>query len=225
MGTYVITGATRGIGRAVVEQLADHRLVLVGRDSSVLDGVAANSDDAGTVLVDLAEPESIAQLSGWPERIDGVVHAAGVLAHGRVAHLEVADWDYLLRVNLVAVAELTRVLLPGLRAAGGTVVMVNSGQGLVAGPMLSAYAATKHALKGLADSLRLEEPDIRVVSVYPGRTATDMQRGLRSAEQAPYEPDNYIRAETVAEVIVNALMTPPDGHLIDVNVRSRPRSS
>jgi monoamine oxidase len=76
---------------------------------------------------------------------------------GAVADLSVDAWATPLRVNLVAPAALTRVALPALRAARGTVVFVNSGAGLVAHPAWAAYAASKHGLRGLADAQRAEE--------------------------------------------------------------------
>ena len=79
---------------------------------------------------------------------------------------------------------LTRVCLPALRAARGTVVFVNSGAGLVAHPQWSAYAASKHGLRALADALRAEEQEhgVRVTTVFPGRTATPMQQRVHEQE-------------------------------------------
>ncbi len=89
----------------------------------------------------------------------------------------------------MAPAELTRLLLPQLRAARGHVVFVNSGAGLRANPEWGAYAASKHGLKALADALRGEEADhgVRVTSVYPGRTATPMQEKVHRQEGKEYD--------------------------------------
>jgi short-subunit dehydrogenase len=102
-------------------------------------------------------------------------------------------------------------------------VLVNSTSGLVAGPPLSAYGSSKYALRGYADALRAEEPDIRVTSIFPSRTATDMQRALRALEGEDYVAEDYLRAGTVAAVIMQALLLPADGVLTDVVLRPRPR--
>jgi NADP-dependent 3-hydroxy acid dehydrogenase YdfG len=124
-------------------------------------------------------------------------------------------------VNVIGQAELTRLLLPALRASRGTVVFVNSGQGLSAAAELGAYAASKHALRAVADALRAEETEIRVGSLYLGRTATQMQRRLRSAQGGAYDENQYIRAETAAAVITQMLTLPSDGVLSDVTLRPR----
>ena len=93
------------------------------------------------------------------------------------------------------------------------------GSGLRARAGWGAYAASKHALRALADALREEEPDLRVTSVYPGRTATEMQRSVRAQEGGDYDPSAYMSARTVATVIVNALRTPRDATVTDVSVR------
>jgi NAD(P)-dependent dehydrogenase (short-subunit alcohol dehydrogenase family) len=175
-----------------------------------------------SVVLDLSEPrrlEAALAVAGLPVRLDGVVHSAGVVDLGPVAEQDADHWIDQLMVNLVAAAELTRLLIPALRAAGGHVVFVNSGSGLRANPGWSAYAASKHGLKALADSLRAEEPRLRVTSVYPGRTATEMQRRVHAQEGRPYEPGGLVDPATVARVIVNALETPRDATVTDVSVR------
>ena len=140
---------------------------------------------------------------------------------GAVSALSVDDWATQLRVNLVAPAALTRVALPALRAARGTVVFVNSGAGLHAHPQWSAYAASKHGLRALADSLRAEEAGsgVRVCSVYPGRTATAMQEKVHAQEGKPYDAADWIRPETVAEAIVRVVDLPRDATIPDLTVR------
>ena len=86
---------------------------------------------------------------------------------------------------------------------------------------MGAYAASKHALRAVADALRSEEPEIRVGSLYLGRTATGMQRQLQSAEGGTYDESRYVRAETAAAVIAQMLLLPADGVLSDVTLRPR----
>jgi NADP-dependent 3-hydroxy acid dehydrogenase YdfG len=226
----MVTGSTGGIGAAVVRELGSrrHRVVLAGRSARRLEAQAAElgdtlSDDGdATLAVDLADPGSIEAAVAsrrLPRRLDGIVHSAGFVELGPVADAVPADWTAQLMVNLVGAAELTRVLLPALRTARGHVVFVNSGAGLRANPGWAAYAASKHGLRALADSLRAEEDRLRVTSVYPGRTATEMQRKVRGQEGGAYEPANYADPRTVAAVVVNALETPPDSVLTDITIR------
>ncbi|RAY13829.1 short chain dehydrogenase [Actinomadura craniellae] len=245
MGTFVITGATGGIGRATAGLLAErgHDLVVLGRSAERLGSLARELggahartlviDPSGAtsgggratvypVVLDLTEPrrmEAALAEADLPGRIDGVVHSAGVIDLGRVAEQDADHWIDQLMVNLVAAAELTRLLLPALRDARGQVVFVNSGAGLRAHPGWSAYAASKQGLKALADALRAEEPDLRVTSVYPGRTATEMQRKTRAQEGLDYDPADYIAPATVARVVVDALETPRDAVISEVIVR------
>ena len=225
MGSYLITGATRGIGRALVDELADEDLILAARDGAGLDELCTSLRSARAMRVDLARPETIAaavRAAGLPDRLDGVVHSAGIIRLGHVAELEPAAWSEQFTVNVTAVAELTRVVLPSLRAARGTAVFVNSGAGRRVGSAGSgAYAASKHALTALAEALRLEEPDVRVTSVFSGRTATDMQRELREYEGGDYRPADYLRPETVAKVLADALRLPPEAEMADVRVAPR----
>jgi NADP-dependent 3-hydroxy acid dehydrogenase YdfG len=229
VGNYLITGATGAIGAAVAEILhgAGHHVIITGRSAEQLDSTARRiAGDTGgervrTLLLDLTDPRRIEPSldpAGLPP-LDGVVHSAGVVALGVVGGLRPDDWIGQLLVNAAAPAELTRLLLPSVRAARGHVVFVNSGAGLRANPGWSAYAASKHALRALADSLRAEEPDIRVTSVYPGRTASEMQRQIRVHEGEEYDPDTFMSPHTVAKVIVGALETPRDATVTDVSVR------
>lgn len=245
MGTYLITGATGGIGSALAEILQEegHDLILAGRTADRLAELVKRLRSPGygqtqsfdparlaatggslvqPLVLDMTEPrrmEAALAVADLPDRLDGVVHSAGVSDLGRVAELEADQWIEQLTVNLVAAAELTRLLLPALRAAGGHVVFVNSGSGLRANAGWSAYAASKHGLRALADALRAEEPRLAVTSVYPGRTATPMQQHVRRQQGADYDPADYIKPHTVARVIANTLSTPRDAVITDVSVR------
>jgi short-subunit dehydrogenase len=255
MGTYLITGATGGIGTAVAEALRGrgHDLILTGRSPERLEALARSlvggahaqtqviirdhNGDPGaaraatatgpgirTLPLDLGEPrrlEAALAEAGLPERLDGVVHCAGVVHLGPVARLEADEWIDHLTVNLVSAAELTRLVLPALRAAKGQVIFVNSTSGLRANPNWSAYAASKFGLRALADSLRAEEPELRVTTVFPGRTATEMQRRVAAAEGKRYNPDDFANPSTVARIVLAALETPRDAVVAEVTIRPR----
>lgn len=222
--THLLTGAGSGIGAALATRLRGRGddLVLLARSESRAEQLAAAHPGARTVVADLSRPESLDGLA-LPARLDSVVHAAGVVELGPVAELATTAWTEQLSVNLVAPAVLTREALPALRAAGGTVVLLNSGAGLFAHPHWSAYAASKHGLKALADALRAEEADhgVRVTSVFPGRTATAMQRTVHEQEGRDYDEARWIRPETVVDAIVAAIDLPPDATMPDVTLKPR----
>jgi len=224
--THLVTGAGSGIGAELAERLLERgdELVLLARSAERAHDLRADLPDATVLVADLADPAAVEAVGGGlPDRIDSVVHAAGVVELGSVADLSIDDWATQLRVNLVAPAALTRVVLPALRAARGTVVFVNSGAGLVAHPGWSAYAASKHGLKALADSLRGEEADtgVRVTTVYPGRTATAMQEKVHRQEGKEYDATAWIRPETVADAILHVIDLPDDATIPDLTVRPR----
>lgn len=218
--TALVTGASRGVGEAIARVLAPtHHLILGGRDERALSELADEFPDARPWPVELTEL-SPADVEGV-ERVDVLVHSAGISPLGRVAELPADAWREAMELNVIAVAELTRLLLPALRAAGGHVVCVNSGAGLRANPGWGAYAATKFALRAFADALRQEEPALRVTSVYPGRVDTDMQRAVRAQEGGAYEPDRYLRPETVAKAVLAAINAGPDAQLTELTLRPR----
>ena len=228
----VITGASSGIGRATALTLAkpSTKLHLLGRDETRLDEVACQVEEAGgeakTYQVDLAEDEQLEQVTTQLcalGRLDVLIHSAGAVSLGSVADTSAADLDKQYRVNLRAPYLLTQRLLPTLEHAGGHIVFINSGAGLSAKPNWSAYAATKHGLKALADSLRAEVENVRVVSVYPGRTASPMQRRVHEMEGKDYQPDAFVQPEDVAQQIASILSLPATAEVTDLSVRPAKR--
>ncbi|MGV9313866.1 SDR family oxidoreductase [Streptomyces sp. NPDC003691] len=226
MTTHLITGAGSGIGAAVARRLHDRgdELVLLARDAGRAREIAARYPGARTLVADLAEPDRISWALSHqqvPDRIDTLVHSAGVVDLGPVGELTPKAWHHQLNTNLIAPAELTRLFLPQLRVTQGHVVFVNSGAGLNAHPEWSAYAASKHGLKALADSLRGEEHanGVRVTSVYPGRTSSPMQAKVHSQEGREYDPDRWIAPESVATAVLTAIDLPRDAEINDLSVR------
>jgi NADP-dependent 3-hydroxy acid dehydrogenase YdfG len=217
----MITGAAGGLGSAIADALAPtHTLLLAGRPSDRLDAVAERLG-ATTWPIDLAEPDSIADVVETIEELDVLIHNAGVAYPGRVAETTVDQWRATMAVNVVGAVALTLELLPALRTAGGQVVFINSGSGINASPGLASYSASKFALRAFADSLRADEPSLRVTSVHPGRIATAMQEDLIAYEGREYDPAQFLSAQTVAKVTVDAVNAPDDAHIHEVIVRPR----
>ncbi|MGW1432268.1 SDR family oxidoreductase [Streptomyces sp. NPDC002431] len=226
MSTHVITGAGSGIGAAVTRRLLERgdETVLIARDAGRARELAELHPGARTLVGDLANPDRLSWALAhqkMPERVDSLLHVAGTVELGPVGELTPKAWHLQLNANLVAPAELTRLLLPQLRVAQGHVVFVNSGAGLAAHAEWSAYAASKHGLKALADSLRHEEHGngVRVTSVYPGRTATPMQAKVHRQEGKEYDAARWIDPESVATTILMALDLPRDAEVNDLTVR------
>ncbi|MBB5935903.1 SDR family oxidoreductase [Streptomyces zagrosensis] len=226
MGTHLITGAGSGIGTVVAERLCARgaEVWLLARDAGRAKELAARFPGAKTLVGDLAEPERLSWALSHqqvPERLDSLLHIAGIVELGEVGELTPAAWNQQLAANLVSPAELTRLLLPQLRLAKGHVVFVNSGAGLRASAQWSAYAASKHGLKALADALRWEESGngLRVTTIYPGRTATPMQVKVHQQEGKEYDPERWMKPESVATTLLTALDLPRDAEITDMSVR------
>ncbi|MEU1387197.1 MULTISPECIES: SDR family NAD(P)-dependent oxidoreductase [unclassified Nonomuraea] len=218
MGNVLLTGATGGIGRALAAALgeAGHQVIAIGRDVGRL--------DVGGIEADLADPASLAPameaLTGEPAEIRAVVHCAGISPVEAVAEAGPDTWRRTMAVNVASAAELVRLTLPALRRAKGHVIFVNASPGLTGVPRWSAFVASKAALRELADSLREEEAvhGVRVTTVYPAATATDLLGEVRAAFGRPYDPEACIRPRSLAEMVVWALNAPADSYACELSV-------
>jgi NADP-dependent 3-hydroxy acid dehydrogenase YdfG len=221
MPTALITGASGGIGAAIAEALAPtHTLLLAGRPSPRLDAVA-NRFGATTWPLDLVHFDEIAAAAEVLAELDVLVHNAGVAYPGRVGESTPEQWQATFEVNVTGAVALTLALLPVLRATRGQVVFINSGSGLNPSPGLASYSASKFALRAFADSLRVDEPRLRVTSIHPGRVDTEMQRDLVAYEGGDYDPARFLTPQTVARVVAQVVATPPDAHTHEVVIRPR----
>ena len=224
----LVTGASSGIGRAIVHDLArTHEVIGLGRDEARLAECGADR----ILAIDLADAAALADdgplaaLVGALPRLDVLVHSAAVGTPAAFERTTLAEWHRQFDTNVIAPAVLTRLALPALRAAEGTVVFIGSGVSVRPARSMGAYVATKHALKGLADTLRLEvEPDrIRVTTVMPGQVATPMQVELQDGIGGEYRPDDYLEPASIATAVRYVVDAGPDAHIADLAVRPRPR--
>jgi NADP-dependent 3-hydroxy acid dehydrogenase YdfG len=233
----VVTGASSGVGRAIALGLAQHNttVCLVGRQlaslQAVVGAVPALTPSLRCYPADLALEESIqtlvTRLRQDFRHIDLLIHGAGVIANSplEIAPIEDFDWQY--RTNVRAPYLLTQLLLPMLKAHQGQIVFINSTVGLNAVANASQYAATKHALRAVADSLRAEvnPAGVRVLSVFLGRTATPMQAAVHQREGRVYRPEVLIQPEDVALVVLNALSIACTAEITDIHLRPMIKSS
>jgi NADP-dependent 3-hydroxy acid dehydrogenase YdfG len=221
MPTAFITGPAGGLGTAIADALAPtHTLFLGGRPSDRLDALAQRLG-ATTWPLDLEDSESIAAVVEPIDELDVLIHNAGAAFPGRVAESTVDEWRVTMEVNVIGAVALTLALLPALRSAGGRVVFINSGAGINASPGLASYTASKFALRGFAESLRNDEPELRVTSIHPGRIATAMQEDLVAYEGGDYKPEHLLAPDTVAKIVAEAVNAPPDADIREVIVRPR----
>jgi NADP-dependent 3-hydroxy acid dehydrogenase YdfG len=228
--TALVTGASRGIGHAIARALAQRgaRVCLVARDPEGLNAVARELPAFPPLLIlptDLTADSGIDALVGEVtsqlDRLDVLVHAAGVVSHGPQESLPVGELDRQYRANVRAPFVLTQRLLHLLKRASGQVVFINSTLGTESRANVGPYAATKHALKALADSLRAEvnAAGVRVLSVYPGRTATPRQAELFRAEGRVYDPKLLLQPEDIADIVLAAITLPRTAEVTDIRIR------
>ncbi len=220
----LVAGASGGIGRAVSEALlktgAD--VFMLGRSIARLaESVPpAAADKAYCVAADLSAPEAIDRVAMEivPRgRLDVLILSSGIYARSVESEI-FADQ---IAANLLGPYALIQRLLPLLVKTQGQIVFMNSTQGLRAAAEVGQYAATKHALKAVADSLRDEvnPAGVRVMSIFLGRTATEMQRAVFAAEGRPYRPERLIQPDDVAELILSLLQLPRTSEVTDITLR------
>lgn len=177
MKKALITGASRGIGRAIAEELGRDHHIYAGASKDASDVVAA-LPSAEPFEVDLTDTDAILEAASKIEELDVLVPAAGVLHKGPFEELTDEQWRESMAVNLLAPVALTRAVLPALRRSSGLIIAINSGAGFHGVADNTAYCASKFALRGFTEALQEEEAGrIRVTSLHPGRTDTDMLAG------------------------------------------------
>jgi len=227
----VVTGAGSGVGKAIAIALAGEgaTLCLVGRRLEALEAVAATalltSSRVRCYRADITMDKDITDLAARVRQdmggVDMLIHSAGVISLGRLAEARLEEFDWQYRTNVRGPAALNQALLPMLRPRRGHIVFINSTAGHTAKAGVGYYAATKHALKALADSLREEvnADGLRVLSVFIGNTATPMQAAMHEMEGRPYEPARFIQADDVAEMVISALSVAPSAEVTDIHIR------
>jgi NAD(P)-dependent dehydrogenase (short-subunit alcohol dehydrogenase family) len=182
MPNVLITGASRGIGRAAAVRMAGAGWDVLAGVRSPADGaavVAENPARITAVELDVTNAEQIAALDDTlPARLDAVVNNAGIAVGGALEALPIEELRLQFEVNVIGQVAVTQVLLPRLRSSRGRIVFVSSVNGLLASPMLGAYSASKFAIEAIGDAFRMElRPwKIRVSIVQPAQIDTDIWR-------------------------------------------------
>jgi NAD(P)-dependent dehydrogenase (short-subunit alcohol dehydrogenase family) len=198
-GIAVVTGASRGIGRAVAVELARRGFDVVATMRTPADGGGLPAS-VRVAALDVTRPETIE----LPDRLRVLVNNAGVERdYLPVEHAPLEMWREIFETNLFGLVEVTKRAIPLMRAAGGGVICnVTSSSVLAPMPFYAAYRASKAAVGALGETLRTELAPfgIRVIEVMPGATATDMYAASeRPPEAVDYEPYRSM-GERIAEL-------------------------
>jgi len=240
----LVTGAGSGIGRATAIALADHgmQLTLVGTRESLLhetlEEISHSKGHAIARSCDLSDADAVTRLArsvleDVAGRLAILVHCAEMHSVGSIDQTSTGQFDIAFRTNVRTPFQLTQLLLPALRGAGGDIVFVNSSAALDAAPDVGPYAASNAALRALADTLRHEVScdGVRVLNVYPGTIATSMRDDIPLADIHELM-ESVVQPADVAHTIVSALSLGTTTEVTELYIRpvhrarrSEPRKS
>lgn len=225
--TAVVTGATRGIGRAIAESLAAHgiNVVIAARHEQDCRKVADEISGKGAgkavgVAADVRRNEDCQRLvqAGIDRfgRLDILINNAGIGGFAPVAKMDVAHWDRVIGTNLNSLFYCTHAALPHIRKQGGWIINIGSLAGKNAFPGGAAYNASKFGLVGFSEALMQEvrHDDIRVSYIMPGSVATDFEGS------STWAADWMIQPQDIAQIVIDLLKTP--GRTLPSRVEVRP---
>ena len=220
----VITGATSGIGLATAQEAAKQgaQLVLAARGADVLDAVVARFNALGQeavgVVADVSERSQVERIAQAAiarfGRIDTWVNNAGSTIYGRVDEVSEADARRLFDINFWGMVHGSLVALPHLKRQGGALINLGSEASEVAIPMQGMYSASKHAVKGFTDALRIEveqldEAPVSITLIEPTAVDTPLPQHARNyMDREPKLPSPQIDPHQVAAAILHAAVVP-----------------
>jgi len=211
----IITGAGRGIGRAIALALAGEgvNVGLLAQTDVTLKKVAKEVEALGvkvaTATADVSSNDEVNQaidsLKSELGNVDILINNAGIAKFGNFLDLEIKDWEKVIQVNLMGVYYVTRAVLAGMiEQKSGDIINISSTAGVKGSPLTSAYSASKFGVQGITESLALEvrKHNIRVTALMPSTVATDLavENNLTDGD-----PDKVMQPEDIAEIIVAQL--------------------
>lgn len=211
----IITGAGRGIGRAIAIALATEgvNVGLLARSEDQLQSVAkeieAHGVKAVTAIADVSinkeVNKAIDMFKSKLGNLDILINNAGIAKFGNFLELEIEDWEKIIQVNLMGVYYVTRAVLPAMiHQNSGDIINISSTAGQKGAPITSAYSASKFGVLGLTESLALEvrKYNIRVSALTPSTVATDLaiENNLTDGD-----PEKVMQPEDIAEFIISQI--------------------
>jgi len=211
----IITGAGRGIGRAIAIALANEgvNVGLLARSEEHLKEVVKETEAQGVKAVfataDISSNEEVTKaihsLTSELGTVDILINNAGIAKFGKFMDLEVEEWEKIIQVNLMGVYYVTRAVLPGMiERQSGDIINISSSAGQKGAPITSAYSASKFGVMGITESLAMEvrKHNIRVSALTPSTVATDL---AIDNDLTDGNPDKVMQPEDIAEFIVSQL--------------------
>ena len=222
-----ITGASKGIGRAIALEAANSGLdvIITGRNvdelKSLENEIVQMGQNCYNFSADLNNYNSIdnlaTKLNKLNQKISLLVHSAGIARVGAVKDMNIEDWELNIKTNLTAPFILTQKILPRIESKGH-IIFINSVAGKQAFPEWSSYCASKFGLKAFSDSLRSEvaEDGIKVTTIYPASVDTPMQDAL------PYDWDKskMLRAKDVARAVIHCFSQPENVQIKELDIEN-----
>jgi short-subunit dehydrogenase len=233
--TAVVTGASSGMGRETAKRLAKRgfNVIVAARRIDRLNELAEQYHEVVPKQVDLSVPEEVASfcayLSALPHPVSVLVNNAGYSLRGALEDVPLDAARRLFEVNVFALVRITQACLPGMRKQrDGVIVNLSSMAGKFAFPMSGVYAATKHAVEAISDSLRMEVRPfgIKVITIRPGFISTEFNEAgnkitgdLLSRTDPDYKPLYQASGASIGKLFVNATV-PGGDHIAHIIVNA-----
>ncbi len=224
----IVTGASRGIGKAIAGRLAAEgaRVVAVARDKTRLDRLEASSDSIRALVCDVTEEDrveaTVRDVLECEGRIDVLVNNAGTAEFCLLEETTYESFQHVMNVNVGGPFLFSKAVLPGMKKRRqGEIINISSIVGVQGYPGQAVYSASKHAVNGLTKALAAEvqADGIRVRSVSTGAVDTE----LGKAAKLDVDPSELMQPEDIASLVVFLLTGPPSGVVDNINIR-RPGS-
>ena len=227
--TILVTGASGGVGEAIARALGEQgaTVCLSGRNEKRLAEIAGQVPEKrgrcypADLTMEKDLQSALTTILAEHQRLDALIHCAAINVTEAITTATTEDFDRQFKTNVLGPFQITQRLLPVLISSQGQVLFINSSAGLNARGGSSQYAATKHALKAVADSLRDEcnAAGVRVCSLFLGATATPMQAAVRAQQNRSYDPRRLIQPPDVAAMVTAVLALPRTAEVTDIAMR------
>ena len=222
--TFLVTGASSGIGAALCEQLLSHGANVLG----VTRRPGALHPDVSPIKADLTSREDISAIFHGLGKIDGLINCAGIAYLSRIVDGNSADWEEMWRVNVLALSLCCQLSLKHFPKSGGRIVNVSSMSGHRVPPSGGFYAPTKFAVRAITEALRSElslaKSPVRVSSISPGYVDTpllnDYFKGREDQLAETRAKVNMLTPENIATTALHILTAPAGVEINDVLLRS-----
>lgn len=225
----IITGATSGIGFKISSMLIEHglKVYLIGRSFNKIKKTFLDYKDnekINLINANLENDHDLNKIIGnlnFEKKIDILIHCAGVISLGFLENDHIDNLDKQYKVNVRAPYFITQKLLPKLKESQGDIIFLNSTAGIDTWEQISQYAASKHAMRAMADSLRkeLRTNRVRVTNLFLGSVDSPMQEKVQNLKGNSYDPSQFINPAEIAKMIITILSLSNNVTITDITIR------